>query len=384
MLWKNYVFRMGDSVHDLWDDLFRDRVIRLLYICGRGFDVRAQKVLSEFLQNMRSNGHKVEEARLLLVGLTGYELDDALIEQTEQNAREIQQLFREIGSVHEISFDSSLVEETDLSASNILSIGMMKVLSHVGDQTDIILDVSSLPRTVYLTLLTAILHKVMPIKTPDALGAKGINFQVLVGQDASLDGRIQSDDPSNDLVLIPGYSSALYSESMQDWPLVWFPILGENRMGQFEKVMVSVIPDTAEICPVVPHPSNDLRRGDKLLVEYMRPLFGVRKVPTTNILYAHENNPFEAYRQMYSAMCRYRDSLNMLGGCRLVVTPLGSKLITLGVGLACFEVRPPTSENNYGIAIPQAEPKRYITSLNDLRSSKPEIASLLLTGEAYM
>jgi hypothetical protein len=40
------------------------------------------------------------------------------------------------------------------------------------------------------------------------------------------------------------------------------------------------------------------------------------------------------------AMQRYRQSMSILGGCRLVVSPLGSKLITLGAGLACFEMRP--------------------------------------------
>jgi hypothetical protein len=37
----------------------------------------------------------------------------------------------------------------------------------------------------------------------------------------------------------------------------------------------------------------------------------------------------------------------------------------------------------YGVAIPYAEPKRYVATVNDLVSSRPEIAALLLTGEAY-
>jgi hypothetical protein len=82
-------------------------------------------------------------------------------------------------------------------------------------------------------------------------------------------------------------------------------------------------------------------------------------------------------------MRRYRDSLTMLGWCRLVVTPLGSKLIAVGAGLACFEVRPSTPAENYGVAIPYSEPKRYIASLDELTPKHVEISALLLTGQAY-
>ena len=87
--------------------------------------------------------------------------------------------------------------------------------------------------------------------------------------------------------------------------------------------------------------------------------------------------------QLLLAMYCYRDSLRILGGCRLVVTPLGSKLITLAAGLACFEVRLADLTARYGIAIPHAEPTRYVASAEVLRRSRPEISTLLLTGEAY-
>mgnify|MGYP003394317241 CR=1 FL=1 len=206
---------------------------------------------------------------------------------------------------------------------------------------------------------------------------------MLVAEDAWLDGQIRSEDPSNDLVLIPGFSSALYAESVQDWPLVWFPILGDNRVSQLEKVLASAIPEFAEICPVLPHPSKEPRRADRLLVEYKRPLFDSRQTPIGNVMYAHEANPFEAYRQLLGAMERYRASLSILGGCRLVVTPLASKLITLGAGLACFEMRPTALDANYGVAIPYAGPTRYVADAQAFKSSIPEIASLLLTGDAY-
>jgi hypothetical protein len=355
-----------------------------LYIAGSGFDLRAQTVMKEFVENLRESRHAIEQAKLLLVGFTGYQLSQDLRDQTEENARALTDMFSGLGPTSTVQIGSSVPGDEDISASTALRLGAEQALAHLDDQTDIILDVSSLPRVVYLALLTGILHKLVPNKgAPNALFANGVNFQVLVAEDAALDAKIRSEDPSNDLILIPGFSSALHAESYQDWPLVWFPILGENKVSQLQKVMGLAIPPNAEICPVLPHPSRDLRRADRLLVEYREPLFDARETPTTNILLAHESHPFEAYRQLLSAMIRYRESMRIMGGCRLVVTPLASKLITLGAGLACFEIRPPDMSADYGIAIPHAEPTRYIAPLDAIRESRPEISALVLTGHAY-
>jgi hypothetical protein len=384
MLWQRYVFRRGAGVHEMWDSLFDNRSIRLLYIVGRGFDTRAQTVMAEFVRNLRMAEPLVEKADLLLLGFHGYQLSDELREQTALNAGALEALFKPLGQTATISIGSSAAGEDDITASNALRIGTENALRYVADYTDVILDISSMPRIAYLALITALLSKLVPDKTSKAaLWASGVNFQVLVAEDPALDGQIRSEDPSNDLVLIPGFSSALHAESVQEWPFVWFPILGENRVAQLEKVLASAIPDLAEICPVLPHPSKDPRRGERLLVEYRRPLFDSRQTPTSNILYAHESNPFEAYRQLLGAMERYRESLSILGGCRLVVTPLGSKLITVGAGLACFEMRPRDLGQNYALAIPYAGPTRYVAESEAFRAARPEVAALVLTGAAY-
>lgn len=386
MLWREYVYRRGDGVHDMWDRLFENRPIRLLYIAGRGFDLRAQTVMKEFILNCKSRGHRIEKAELLLVSFSGYELSKDLKEQTEENAQALETLFNGTEPVSHVSIGSSAAGEDDLSASNALRLSSSNVLAYVRDQTDIILDVSSLPRVVYLALMTGILDKLIPdVEATDALGTNGVNFQVLVAEDATLDAKIRAEDPSNDLIVIPGFSSVLHAESVQEWPMVWFPVLGEYRVSQLEKVMtLAPIPVNAEICPVVPHPSRDPRRADKLLMDYRRPLFEERGTPMTNIIYVYENQPFEAYYQLFKAMERYRKSLGIIGGCRLVMTPLASKLITLGTGLACFEMRRPGLKDDFGVAIPYAEPTRYIVSPEAFKESIPEISTMLLTGEAYM
>lgn len=385
MLWNQYVYRRGPHTNDMWDNLFEERPLRLLYIAGSGFDVRAQMVMRECIDSIQSSGAFVEDAKLLLIDFANYQLDSALVTLTNYNTDELEMIFSSIGSVEHLPFGSHRNVE-ELSASNELRLGTDAVLQRVSEQTDIILDASSLPRTIYLALMTSILNRLVPEKTTsNPLAAKGINFQVLVAEDAKLDGQIFAEDPSSEIAYIPGFSSAMQEENVQDWPLVWFPILGEGRVNQLQQIIKSTsIPDEVEICPVLPHPSRNPRRADQLLVEYKEPLFDSRRTPTSNILYVNESHPFEAYRQILNAMNRYRESMEILDGCRLIVTPFGSKLITLGAGLACFEMRPQNLvEAQYRVAIPHAEPTRYVADVHAVETSQPEICCLLLTGKAY-
>lgn len=393
MLWGHYVFRKDNEVHELWEQIHSKRELNILYISGHGFDLRAQKVLAEYVTALQSNKYNIKKAKLLLIDFTGYDLDKGLIEITNENTAALTEIFSSIGRVETVAFGSrpaiASYEEEDLGATIALRSGVQQVLGLLGEQTDIVLDVSSLPRVVYLALLTSILAKLVPNKdaeldSPHPLVANGVNFQVLVAEDAELDGRIKAEDPSSDLVQIPGFYGGFHPEFIKDWPVVWFPVLGENRVNQLEKVLSSpeISPD-AEICPVVPHPSKNPRRADDLLIEYQKPLFNSRKTSTSNIVYVHEANPFEAYRQLLGAMKRFQHSMNLLGNCRLLVTPLGSKLVTIGAGLACFEMRPTTSTNPYKVALPLAEPKRYIADETDLRNTTPSISALLLTGDAF-
>ena len=53
-LWNRYVFCRGAETQDMWDQMFQQRrvegrAVRLLYVGGRGFDVRAQAVMDRFV-----------------------------------------------------------------------------------------------------------------------------------------------------------------------------------------------------------------------------------------------------------------------------------------------------------------------------------------------
>src|SRR5688572_5374105 len=141
MLWDQYVFRRGYDANELWDRLFEKRPMRLLYVAGAGFDVRAQVVMRECVKSIKDSGAIVEQARLVLIDFASYELDESLQELTRQNAEALSAMFSSIGSVERISFGTTADGE-ELSASSALRVGTDAVVRMVGDQTDIILDAS--------------------------------------------------------------------------------------------------------------------------------------------------------------------------------------------------------------------------------------------------
>src|SRR6266545_202085 len=258
MLWQQYVFRRGNDAQAMWEELYTNRPVRLVYIAGQGFDTRVCHVLSKFAETIQPEKHHIEHAELLLISFTGYELSEELRQQTVDNAARLRATFAAFGNTTEIPIGVGTESEEGMNVSAALRAGVATVLAQTTKCTDIILDISSLPRVAYLALMTGILSKLVPDKDEQGLYAEGRNFQVIVAEDAALDSKIISVDLSNDIVHIPGFSSGLHAESFQRWPMVWFPVLGEGRRAQLEKIR-TIIEDDAEICPVVPHPSKDPR-----------------------------------------------------------------------------------------------------------------------------
>ena len=120
MLWQHYVFRRGPDVHTTWDLMFEHRTIRLLYIAGGGFDVRAQIVMKNLVRNICDSHHSVQAATLVLVDLVGYDLPDDLRVQTEENNAALANIFNTIGSSKKVSLDSSRANDDIIEFRKII------------------------------------------------------------------------------------------------------------------------------------------------------------------------------------------------------------------------------------------------------------------------
>ncbi|MEQ1607883.1 MAG: hypothetical protein ABL956_02770 [Hyphomonadaceae bacterium] len=201
------------------------------------------------------------------------------------------------------------------------------------DYDDIIVDISAMPRMISLVVLSQLMGA---LDGRRAEGKPVANLHVVASESAAMDVDVSEESLAEDVVNVIGFTGRIGAESISN-PKIWFPILGEGQILRLHRIYEKVQPD--EICPVIPFPSQDPRRGDALIEEYRATLFEEYRVDPRNILYASESNPFEAYRQLFGAIARYRNALEDLDACRAVISPLSSKVLSIGALLAAYDHR---------------------------------------------
>jgi hypothetical protein len=127
---------------------------------------------------------------------------------------------------------------------------------------------------------------------------------------------------------------------------------------------------------VLPSPAKDPRRGDNLIKEYQEFLFNEMDIDPRTLVFAAEQNPFEVYRTLRNVVLHYQDSFGPLGGCRVALSALSSKLMSLGALMAAYELK----QSGCQIAVAHVESHGY--SLGN-RALDSELFGLWLAGECY-
>jgi hypothetical protein len=66
-------------------------------------------------------------------------------------------------------------------------------------------------------------------------------------------------------------------------------------------------------------------------MEYQNLLFDQLRIEPRNIVYASEFNPFDVYRQVRGTALHYHDVLKLIDGCRVALSAMCSKVMSLGI-----------------------------------------------------
>lgn len=318
MRWDPYILAGPDEFDPFWRDHLGSRTRETLFILGRGFDPRALKAI----RCIRELGNLPKV--WLLVFEDGEEESPRRSEWTVNNRKALADLVGE-ENIIELPVNIAVTGHANSTSRSTRS-----AISRQGTITtvdDVVIDISAMPRVVALSAIAKLIHDL------DASG-EGTNLHVIAAESVRTDlaARGSLKDEVSSLV---GFSGRLNEETTEHVPRVWFPVLGEQQRVRLQLIQSHLNPD--EICPVVPFPSRDPRRGDQIIAEHMDLLFEDFRVEPSNILRASEFNPFEAYRQLFLAMDRYRKALTELDGCKAYVSPLSSKLLSVGALLACYD-----------------------------------------------
>jgi hypothetical protein len=371
--WRNYVLRQGDEFTKLWHTLFSEKARNVLYILGMGFDERMCLGLEAILA---TGGAGRCDVSLLTFDEGPESASREHVDLRDANERRVRALAQENGCL--------LSERSiKLLSGESRRIGGRSVARAFPGQaeftpyTDVVVDVSALPRGLYFPLIA----KLLSIFDLPAMDSVVRNLHVVVAHSPVIDASISDVGVDEQTTFLHGFSAADFErEAKRDQPRIWLPVLGLGQQLQLERIQTDVKPD--EICPVLPSPARNPREADDLMLAYRELIFDRLRVEPRNIIYASESNPFEVYRQIVRSVRHYKKALAPLGGCRAVVSAMSSKLSSLGALLAAYELRTSTGELHVDVGVAHVEAQGYSLQRSSV-SPQTTLYSLWLAGECY-
>jgi hypothetical protein len=291
---------------------------------------------------------------------------------------------RTLAEENQSCFDGLLgggrLEELDLSAPGIeptarRAADAVSDLADFGDVTDIVVDVNAFPRPVFFPLIAKLLHLC------DMHGVGAPNLHVVAGDAAWLDAKIEDAGIDEHAVWLHPFAGTFGVEATLHVPRLWMPVLGEGTSIQLERISQLITP--GEVCPLLPFPSRDPRRGDELFLEYRQVLFDRLRTDSGTIIYAAESNPFQVYRRLRQSTLEHAETLKPLGGCKTAYSALSSKLVAVGVLLVAYELRALGAEVGVADIGAQGHVLKEYVSLQEAQE-RTELVGLTLSGESYL
>jgi hypothetical protein len=239
-------------------------------------------------------------------------------------------------------------------------------LDELSQFTDIIIDISAFPQSIYLCMINMMLNRCSHDKS----------IYIVVSENYTIDRITEPVEIDEFAHEMQGFSSP--SEDI-DSVIVWYPVLGETNSVIIKRhydYLISSSKKIDEICPVVPFPASNVRRADDILKGYRKELFGTWLIDKRNIIYASEANPLRVRESLYNASTHYRKVLSPLGECKFVFSAITSKLMSIGVFLAVYDLK--TAGIN--VSLLSLNNKGYRIGQKEQDVSESRLAFLLLSG----
>lgn len=362
------MLKQNEQFASFWAERFSRAERRVAVVAGLGFDPRACIIFSRLLE---AGGQGDRD--LWLICYENAQADaEALMPAVRQNDEEFVRLIAGRGQL--FRHPLRMRGEDGRLSSGPQTQQLVRKFSGLMAYADVVVDISAMPRMIALTLMSRLIDMTDQRKLK---GEPSPNLHFAVAESVSADNDTAEEGIEETVVHVPGFTGRIGAESA-DNPKIWLPVLGEGQRIRLQRIYDKILPD--EVCPVIPFPSRSPRRGDSLIEEYRQILFDEYRVDPRNIVYASEFNPFEAYRQIFDAIKRYRASLGELGACRAVVSPLSSKLLSIGTLLAAHD-HARQRNGQFHVGVHYVEAGSYRPSGRALEVSNCDVSGMWVVGD---
>lgn len=368
MRWRDYVLTRGAEFEAFWKEHCATGNRKLLFVGGRGFDPRATLAVEKIAAH---SGAVPLDVMAVEFDEGDVPYPDAQQQAAAANWKKLQEIAATRGAVNSRLLKFRNPDGHRVSARNAAN--LISAEDQIVPYSDVIVDVSAMPRGIYFPLIARLLYfhdELQKAAKPRP------NIHVVVSEDPKLDASIVEQGIDESAVFLHPFEGEFNREAKGVYPTVWIPVLGEGKTTQFDRIYDLVKPD--EICPVLPSPSRNPRRGDDIVRDYRDLLFDQLRVDPQNIIYSSEFNPFEVYRQISQTARHYHQVLGLIGGCKVALSALCSKLMSLGVLLVAYEMK---TTNTLKLGIAHIECQGYL--LPEVATPEIEQVGLWIAGECY-
>jgi hypothetical protein len=322
--WENNFIRSGQGFSHFWNEYLSNSEINVFFIMGIGFDPRTNHSIKEIF-SIKGKGKR----ECVAIRYIKHEGESSTNTFVLKHIEELESFLQATVGTKPRFID--LVTRSDEDKS-IASINASKLIKETDfqDFSDIVVDISAMPRGVFLPLINKILYLI------DNQTGKKKNLHIIVAENPELDSSITDKGVEEQMTYPHGFRISDTIKT-KEYSRIWIPILGEGQLEQFKIIDKELEP--VAVCPLLPFPSCNLRRGDNLINYYQDYLFNDPDFEPNNIIYADEQNPFQVYRLLNRTIDQYHDTFRILGGCKIVISTLSSKLLTIGAFLSVFEAK---------------------------------------------
>jgi hypothetical protein len=332
------------------NEFFGQKHRSALLIAGAGFDPRATRVCGLLSKRM------TQRLQAVLIREERPNAEAELCRRAEENLAALVKMVptAKVASLNIFAADNAVIGGRE-AVKTVAQI-------QLAEFTDVIVDGSALSRGVTFPIVKFLLEK-----------AGGKNIHVFV-----------TDEPVTDEDIAPiaweqassihGFRGNLGSVSELKPARLWLPQLVRGQNFALDLIYKMVQPH--DVCPILPFPASDPRLPDRLIEAYATEMESGWKVDPRNIVYADEKSPLDLYR----AILRIDDARKIIFegiGSQIVLSPVGSKLLSMGALLAALE-------RDFPVFYVEAIAYKVDFKLLDQRG--PEAGSLVhlwLEGEAY-
>lgn len=374
--WENYFMKSDSAFTEFWESYQEEANPTILYIMGMGFDPRTNLGVQEIFSFPNESKR---DTWMLRYFNTEEEVYDIPLQPVQDHITQLNDFLLAKNLSTPIQKNVILRTDDNVSKASVNASSLINAIEDIASYTDIIIDISAMPRSVFIPLINKCLDLIEQYNLQKPIVIK--NLHVIVCENAKLDAMISDNGIDEKASYLYGLAIKEVDRTSEH-KKVWIPILGEHQIGQFDRIKEDV--NAAEVCPVLPFPCENLRRGDNLLIDYQDRLLNDPDFEIKNIVYADEANPFQVYRLLNKIIQRYDKSFSLLSGSKIIVSALSSKLLSVGAFMAVYEKR--KEGKNVGIMHVESMGSRLDTNYADQKievAKHNKLFEIWLAGSPY-